>query len=168
MEETFRVINSLVDEGVIDTYALGGAIAAIRYVQPFLTEDVDVFISVSIGTQSSLMTLEPLYKHLREKGYHPNGAYVTIEGWDVQFLPVFDDLIDEAVNSANDVDLNGVNVRVMTPEHLVAIMLKTGRPKDFARVKMFLDQKKVDEKELANLVNRFGLEEKWRKYRLSL
>jgi hypothetical protein len=114
MEKTFKVINEMITSGVIDSYALGGAMAAIRYVEPFQTEDVDVFISITADA-ANLMPLELVYGHLKEKGYFPKDVYVEIEGWDVQFLPAFDELIDEAITFADDVDLNGVLVRVMKP-----------------------------------------------------
>ncbi len=157
----------MVDSGVIDSYALGGAIAAIRYVEPFQTEDVDVFISMALES-SNLTPLAPVYAYLKERGYYPKDVFIEIEGWDVQFLPVFDDLIDEAVKFADNVDLNGVDVRVMAPEYLVAIMLKTGRLKDYARVKMFFDQKQVNEDKLQELIGRFNLEERWQKYKSNL
>jgi hypothetical protein len=167
MEKTFEVINNLVTDGIIDSYALGGAMAAIRYVEPFQTDDVDVFISISVDS-SDLMPLKAVYEYLRNKGYFPKDVFVEIEGWDVQFLPVFDELIEEAVDSADTADLNGVFVRVMKPEYLVAIMLKTGRLKDFARAKMFFDQERIDADKLYALVGKFELEEKWRKYQQSL
>ena len=167
MEKTFEVINKLAADGVIESYALGGAMAAIRYVEPFQTEDVDVFISIAAET-SNLTSLARLYDHLKRAGYFPKDVYVEIEGWAVQFLPVFDELTEEAVDNADHVDLNGVVVRVMTPEYLVAMMLKTGRLKDFARVKMFFDQEKVAGDKLTLLIDRFGLNEKWRKYQKSL
>jgi hypothetical protein len=166
MEKTFAVINEILSAGVIDSYALGGAMAAIRYIEPFQTEDVDVFVSVAVET-SKLEPLKPIYDHLKARGYFPKDVYIEIEGWDVQFLPVFDELTDEAVVAADDVELNGEVIKVMKPEYLVAIMLKTGRLKDFARVKMFFDQRKVDEAKLNVLIDRFSLKEKWQKFQKS-
>ena len=163
MEKTFKVINKMLSAGVIDAYALGGAMAAIRYVEPFQTEDVDVFVSIAVEA-SNLEPLKPVYAYLKNEGYSSKDVYIEIEGWDVQFLPVFDDLTEEGVAEADDVELNGEVVKVMKPEYLVAIMLKTGRLKDFARVKMFFDQAKVDETKLKVLRDRFDLQEKWQKY----
>jgi hypothetical protein len=49
----------------------------------------------------------------------------------------------------------------MLAEHLVAIMLKTGRLKDRARVQMFLSQDAVDLELLAEIIKRHDLETKW-------
>jgi len=35
-------------EGVIEKFAIGGGIAAIYYLEPYSTEDVDVFVSSTI------------------------------------------------------------------------------------------------------------------------
>ena len=43
MKKTFEVINRMRDEGVIDRYAVGGAVAATFYLEPFATLDIDIF-----------------------------------------------------------------------------------------------------------------------------
>ena len=43
MKETFAVINQMVVDGAIEDYAVAGAIGAMFYVEPFSTEDLDVF-----------------------------------------------------------------------------------------------------------------------------
>lgn len=163
IEKVFKVINGMVDDGVLKTYAVGGAIAATFYVEAFATEDVDVFVHIAVETPM-FMELSPIYEYLNKRGYEPDREQICIEGWDVQFLLVEDNsLVDEAVSQANEFDLDGVNVRVMMPEYLVAIMLSVGRSKDLARAKMFIDQKQVDTDSLLALVDRFGLEERWRR-----
>ena len=44
MEATLAVLNDLVAQGVIQKYAIGGAVAAIFWVEPFDTIDLDVFV----------------------------------------------------------------------------------------------------------------------------
>lgn len=163
MKEIFQVINELVAEKVIDTYAVGGAIAAHFYIEAFATFDIDIFFPVA-AQSSSLFNLGPLYEHLRQKGYLPKGEMIRIKGWDVQFLPTFDDLTDEAVQNAVYFNVDGEPVRVMPAEYLVAIALKTGRSKDLARVKMFMDEGKANEELVDTLVRRFDLEARWQKY----
>jgi hypothetical protein len=163
MEKVFQVINELVGNRVIDTYAVGGAVAAFFYIEPFFTQDIDIFFPVSLES-SSIISLGPLYEHLLNKGYRPSGEMIEIEGWQVQFLPVANKLIDEAVENADLFEVGGVNVRVMPAAYLVAIMLQTGRLKDFARVKQFFEQEVVTEDYLQKLIKRFGLEDQWQKY----
>lgn len=153
----------MVDDGVLTTYAIGGAIAATFYIEAVLTEDVDVFVNIAVE-MPLFRELSPIYEYLDSKGYKPKREHVEIEGWDVQFLlSDTDELTTEAVQNANIFDYEGVNVRVMMPEYLVGIMLKTGRPKDYARATAFLEQGKVDVDSLSILVSRFGLEEQWQR-----
>ena len=42
MEATLRVLNELERNGVISRYAIGGAVGAIFYTEPFLTYDLDI------------------------------------------------------------------------------------------------------------------------------
>ena len=46
MERTVKVLNEMKTEGVILDYALGGAVAALFYIEPIETHDLDVFISL--------------------------------------------------------------------------------------------------------------------------
>lgn len=156
----------MVADGIIKDYAVGGAIAASFYVEPFATEDLDIFVHLAVETRM-FMELEPIYEYLKNKGYAPKNVQISIEGWDVQFLLVADhSLVDEAVVNSNVFDFAGVDVRVIIPEYLVAIMLEAGRSKDFARAKVFLEQEKVDVEALLVLIDRFGLEEKWQRLKL--
>lgn len=43
-KQTFAVINQMVADGVFENYAVAGAIGAMFYVEPFSTEDLDVFV----------------------------------------------------------------------------------------------------------------------------
>ncbi len=84
-------------------------------------------------------------------------AYADIEGWAVQFLPIFNPLLKEAVEEANEIRFKRTKTRVMTAEHLVAIMLQTGRPKDFGRIHQFMEQDVVNSAALSGILERLGL-----------
>src|SRR5688572_29705378 len=144
MKKTFEVINRMRDEGVIDRYALGGAVAATFYLEPFATLDIDIFISFPNVSHGLLISLESIYSYLRSLGYHAHGEHVEIEGWPVQFLPADDPLYNEAVMESLETDLDGVSLRIMSAEHLIAVALRTGRPKDFARMSQFISEKVFD------------------------
>ena len=73
MERVIQVINRMETDGVIDDYAIGGGIAAIYYLEPYETDDIDVFIPavpVEAG-QAGLISLEPIYSYLKNLGYIP-------------------------------------------------------------------------------------------------
>jgi hypothetical protein len=167
MEATFKVINRMKEDGVIENYAVGGAIAAIFYVEPFTTYDLDIFCAFN-APGSGLITLTPIYEYLRQRGYYPEKETINVEGWPVQFLPIFNPLIEEAVNEANEVEVGQTLVRVMRPEHLVAIMLDTGRAKDYARITRFLEAGAVDMDNLLVVISHHNLEAKWDDFKRKL
>jgi hypothetical protein len=139
MKETLKVINQMVKDGVIEEYAVGGPVAAINYLEPFATADLDIFVQAN-ATGSDLATPAPIYNYLVEQGYEAKGEFIYIEGLPVQFLPIFNPLTEEAVEKAQTIKYSQVTTRIMRSEHLVAIMLDTGRPKDYLRISMFLER----------------------------
>lgn len=161
MEKTLAVLNRMVADKVISNYAIGGAVAATFYLEPFATIDLDIFVQVTTEG-SELMILAPIYNYLTIRGYVTEAEYINIEDFPVQFLPVFNPLTDEAVTEAKTVRYGQQTTRVMRPEHLVAIMLDTGRAKDYLRIGAFLDQDAVDLASLRIVLTRHNLLRKWR------
>jgi len=161
MKETVKVLNQMVKRGVIQKYAIGGAIGAIYYLEPFETSDLDVFVQINLEG-STLTILAPIYDYLGESGYEAQAEFVNIEGVPVQFLPSYSPLIDEAIEKAKMVKFDRVQTRVLRPEHLVAIMIDTGRPKDYLRISMFIEQGAVKMSSLQPVLRRHNLLEKWK------
>ena len=161
IEKTIAVVNRMTDEGIIETYALGGATAVIFYTEPIATQDIDIFVHVH-STGSILTEFQPLFDYLKERGYEIKGEHIYIESFPVQFLPISKKLIDDAVIQANEFELtDGTVVRVMTPEYLVAIMLDTGRLKDYLRISIFLQHDVVNLEELQRILSEHNLAQKW-------
>src|SRR5258708_20037955 len=153
MKETFAVLNQMVADGAIDNYALAGAVGEMFYVEPFSTHDIDVLIVIP-ETEGKLIAELPGWKYLSSRGYSEiRGEGIVVEGWPIQFLPVSDALEHEAFLNATNQTLDNVIVRVVQPEHLVAMMLKTGRLKDFARIQMFLSQPPLTSKILQHILH---------------
>ena len=162
IEKPISVINQMIDDGIIENYALGGATAVIFYTEPIATEDIDTFVSIR-SSGNILMEFQPMFDYLKKRGYEIKAEHVYIEGFPVQFLPVSKDLIDEAVSEANEFQLSGGTiVRVMSPEHLTAIMLDTGRVKDYLRIGIFLQHDVVNTDELNRILEKHNLAQKWR------
>lgn len=161
MEKTIQVLNSLVNEGALGRYAIGGAMGAMFYMEPVLTYDLDVFV-VLPATEGGLITLSPLYGLLRERGYREEGECVVIEGVPVQFLPAYNALLVEALAGAAEANYSETPTRVLSVEHLVAIAVQTGREKDRQRVRLLRSQAKFDERRLGGILARHGLEERWK------
>jgi hypothetical protein len=164
MKATLEIINRMQADGVIGQYAIGGAVGATFYLEPVATLDIDVFVSFRDVPTGGLISLSPIYDYLRAHRYKPEGEYVIIEGWPVQFLPAGDALLEEALAEAIGTDLEGVPTRVMTAEHLTAIALKTGRAKDHARILQFVEGGTLDADKLDGVLKRYGLLEKWERF----
>ena len=164
MEKIFAIIKQMEVDGVIGRYAIGGAIGAIFWLEPFTTKDVDVFVSLPTSPGGTLLTLGPIYEYLLAKGFVPRGQFIVIEGWAVEFVPPGTPLVEEALAEAVERDVSGVATRVFTAEHLAAICLQVGRTKDHDRVSRFIEQEVLDAEKFEPILRRHGLLEKWRKF----
>ena len=160
MKKALEVLNQLERDGVISRYAVGGAVAAIFYMEPFATEDLDVFVLLP-SSASGLLTLSPIYEALRAQGYREDRECINIEGVAVQFLPAYNPLIEEALHEAAEVEYDGALTRILRPEYLLAIMLNTGRAKDRQRFAGFREQVSFDAQKLEDILTRHGLIERW-------
>jgi hypothetical protein len=153
----------MVADGVIENYAVAGAVGAMFYVEPFSTKDLDVLVP---APEDRLIIELPGWDYLKARGYTKiEKKAILVEGWPVQFLPATTALEYEAYLKAQVLEVEDVSVRVATPEHLVAIMVKVGRQRDLARIAMFLSQDAVDASALEEVLNRHGLLEKWLAYK---
>lgn len=165
MKATLEIINEMQRDGVIGQYAIGGAVGAIFYLEPSATFDVDIFVMLPTTAASSLVNLTPIYEYLTARGCKVDGPHIVVGDWPVQFLPPSDDLESEALAEAVAAEVKGVRTRVMTAEHLVAIALRTGRPKDHVRILQFLEQDVVDRDKLKAVLTRNRLTAKWEEFK---
>jgi hypothetical protein len=165
MKATLSVINQMYADAIIGPYAIGGAIGATFYLEPVATYDIDVFISLKRVPGSSLVSLEPIYTYLKARGCKPEKEYIIIEGWQVQFLPASDALDREALAEAIETSIEDIKTRVMTAEHLTAIALRTGRPKDKIRITQFVESGVLDEAKLNQILAGHGLLAKWENFK---
>jgi hypothetical protein len=163
MKETLAVMLQLRDEGRMSRFAVGGAVAASFYMEAVATEDLDIFAFL-LPEPSGLLTLTPLYARLRELGGEVRGEHVVLHGWPVQILPAYTPLVEEAVMQAQDQVFEGLKIPVVSADHLCAIALQTGRGKDYQRVFSLLETGAVDSERLRELIERFGLRERWETY----
>lgn len=159
--KTISVINQMAADGIIKNYALGGATAVIFYTEPIATEDGNVFVHLQAGG-NPLTGFQPIFNYLKASGYQMKGGHFYVEGFPVQFLPAGKNLLNEAIQQANEFQLaEDVIVRVMTPEHLIAVMLDTGRLKDYLRIGVFLQHEIVNLEELQSVLTKHNLTRKW-------
>jgi hypothetical protein len=162
-----QLLNKMVEDRIISKYAIAGAVAALNYIEPTLTEDLDILVSFDSERKSGLVTLGPIVSYLASAGYQEwKNEGVLVEGWPVQFLPVSDALDLEALAEAGVVvDEFGaeasITTRVLSAEHLAAIALRTGRGKDQLRIDAFVDQDVLDLVRLKEIILRHDLKQKW-------
>ncbi len=164
VKATLELINQMQADGVIADYAIGGAVAATIYVEPAATLDIDIFVTLPTTEKSPLISLAPIYQYLQARGCSVEREHILIGGWPVQFLPPSDCLQREALEEAVKVTIEGIATWVMTAEHLVAIALRTGRPKDCLRILQFIEQDAVNRNKLSDLLDRHGLRSRWQQF----
>ncbi len=163
MEKTLKVINELQTSGLIKKYAIGGAMASIFYIEPITTYYIDIMIILE-NENRLLVSLSPIYEWLSKKGYSTDKEHIIIEGIPVQFLPVYNELVEEAVNNSEEKKFKDTNTYVTKPEYQIAIMLDTYRAKDRERITRFLEQGEIDLKYLETILQKFNLNEKFKKF----
>lgn len=156
LAEVLRAANKLVVAGLMEDWALGGALAAVYYVEPFTTYDADIFF---IPADKGLTAGIPdIYAHLQSQGWQVEREHLVWRGFPVQFLAA-NGLTEEAVREARRIEFEGVPAKVFRAEHIVAIAASVGRQKDKARIEQLLQQADLD---------RLMLEKILRKHKLKL
>lgn len=165
ISQIIAVINGLEKDGIIERYAIGGAVGATFYIEPVATLDVDIFVVFRQGGGSNLLTMGPIFDYLTARGGVLEREYVVLYGWPVQFIPPTSPLVAEAIENAVIVDVEGVPAKVFTAEHLAAIALETGRPKDMARLLQFIECDVLDMERFQSIISRHGLSDRWNEFR---
>ncbi len=154
LADVLRAANDLVTAALIEDWALGGALAAIYYVEPFTTYDADIFF---IPKDKGLTPGIPaIYTHLQAQGWEVEREHLLLRGFPVQFLAA-SGLTEEAVREAERIDYEGVPAKVFRVEHIVAIAASVGRAKDKARIEQLLQQADLDQNRLEKILQRHKL-----------
>jgi hypothetical protein len=163
LKATLQLINQMQADGIINDYAIGGAVGATFYLAPAATVDLDLFVTLP-GERTLLVSLSPIYEYLKSRGSTEQDEYIVVKEWPVQFLTPRNALQEEAVNQAVSTRVEGVPTRVISAEHLVAIALETGRAKDHTRILQFVEQGAVNHEKLKDILERHGLSAKWSQF----
>ena len=158
------MLNQMERDGVTDRYAIGGAVGATFYLEPVDTLDVDVFVAFKPEGKSLLVSPSPIFDYFKKFGCQMEGEYIVLGGWPVQFLPPTGPLVEEALAEAVTRDVEGIQARVFTAEHLAAIALQTGRAKDKARLLQFIEEGALDPERFQQIVTRHALVDRWQQF----
>lgn len=162
MRELAQLLNDMQVAGVIQNYALFGAMAQMRYTEPVATLDADVLIAVAAPERMDV--LAEVYEFCTRRGFRSEGESIQIGAWPVQFVPVFSQLTQEAMEQADTADFEGIPLRVVRADYLTVIALSVGRAKDYARILALLESDSVTREQIARIAARHGLSEAWDRF----
>ena len=154
LAELLGTSNELASAGLIEDYALGGALAAIYYTEPFTTYDATIIFVASDKTLS--VGIPAIYSHLESKGWCVEREHLVIKDFPVQFLAA-SGLTEEAVRKAKRIEFEGVPAKVFRPEYIIAIAASVGRHKDLARIEQLTAHAKIDKTLLDDILLRYNL-----------
>lgn len=159
-------LNALKARGLIGAHAVGGAMAFIYWAEPFETRDVDIFAELPT-TASGLLHLAPVWEYLVAQGGAPEGQFIRLGRLLLDFVPPNDALDDEAIAEAVEVRVGEETTRVFTPEHAVAIALRTWRGKDREHIDRLIrtGRRPLDHTRLQAILQRYGLVQRWRRFK---
>jgi len=164
IKEVIAVINQMQADGVVERYAIGGAVGATFYLEPVATLDVGIFVTFESAPGSLIVSPQRIYDYLTARGCTTDREYIIIAGWPVQFLPPGTPLVAEALQESVVRDVDGTPAHVLTAEHLAAIALQTGRAKDKARLLQFVEAGVLDAARFQAILARHGLVDDWQKF----
>lgn len=164
IQDVITMLNQMERDGIITRYAIGGAVGATFYLEPVSTLDVDVFIAFKPEQESIIVSPAPIFDYLKNFGCTMEDEYIVISGWPVQFLPASGPLLEEALENAGEVDVDGEPARVLAAEYLAAIALQTGRAKDKVRLLQFSEAGVLAAPIFQDIIARHDLKEKWDKF----
>jgi len=83
----------------------------------------------------------------------------------VQFIPVYNELVREAVQKSAEVKYGRIKTQVVGLEYLVAIMIQVYRAKDRERLIKIFEETDVNLKVLRGILKKFDLTGKYDKFR---
>jgi hypothetical protein len=156
--DALRALNAIKADSVVEEYAIAGAMAMVFWSEPVPTFDLDVLVLLP-GPQRDLISLDAIYRWAESNGYPVQDEHILVGGLPIQLLPAPSGLAREAITSAVEVDYQGVLVRVVRPEYLIALYLqpqaKTGKRRE--RAATLLELPTLNHDLVNEILSRHGL-----------
>ena len=151
--QAIRVLNQLRRRKVIRNYALIGSVGATAYLEPLLTEDLDIVVLVD--TDEEYIST---FRRVTELSEGTEGMHLVFGGVPVQMFPsTTRPLYRDALDNARRARVGNLRVNVASPEHLILLGLEAFRPTDRLRILLLLEV--ADQREVGRLLRRFDDEE---------
>jgi hypothetical protein len=156
--DALRALNDIKADGVIDEYAVAGAMAVVFWAEPSPTFDLDAFVILP-GPATGIVSLDGIYRWAAARGYPSQDEHIVVEGVPTQLLPAPNALTVEAVTTAATLDYEGVPVRVVRPEYLIALALQpeARTPRRRERAAMLLELTALNRELVDDILGRYGL-----------
>lgn len=132
--DALRALNAIKADGVVEEYAIAGAMAMVFWSEPVPTFDLDVLVLLP-GPQRDLISLDAIYRWAESNGYPVQHEHILVERLPIQLIPSPSGLAREAITSAAEIDYQGVLVRVVRPEYAEVLVerLRKGKSALHAR-----------------------------------
>jgi hypothetical protein len=146
--------------GVLDRYAVSGGLAVIYYGAPIHTADANLLVSFPV---SDTRRPDPrsVFDYFESKGARRVDDCLALNGLKFKVLPANDGLTVEAVDTALRTT---EGFSVVDLEHLIAMKLLANRPKDRVHIEhLYLSGAQPTEAKLQEILQRYGLAERWMK-----
>lgn len=159
--DVYRALNAMVEEGVVQKYAVCGGTGALFYTETLRTYDIDIF--VVLEQKGLLVDISPIYNWARSRGYEVRDEHLVIHGVPVQVLDASAGMELEATERANILDYDGVLVPVVKPEYLALFYAKARGRQRITRALDLLESAPIDLELVNDVVARYGLKEVWNK-----
>lgn len=123
--DVIAAIEDLKARRFIQDYVISGAMAALFWDEAVVTFDLDVLVRLG-SAADALRPLREIYAWAAERQYPVQAEHIVISDFPVRFLPAPDALSAEAVLNAASIGVEGIEIRVVRPEYLVALWLRPG------------------------------------------
>lgn len=162
MKQVAQLLNDMLHAGIVQNYALFGAMAQMRYTEAVATLDADVLVAVP--SPDRMDVLAGIYDYCNKLGFETQGDAIRVGAWPVQFMPAFSPLTQEAMENAEKADFDSIPFRVVRADYLAVIALSVGRGKDFARILALLESLSVTRDQIARLAAKHGLTDSWSRF----
>jgi hypothetical protein len=110
-----------------------------------------------------ILSLDKIYDYAKGKGFEVDSEFINIYGWLVRCVEAsHNELWIEAIENADTFETAGIKFPVIGKEHLTAMWILAGRPKDYKKIEMFIEADFLNFDKLTQILTRYNLLEKWK------
>lgn len=124
----------------LNDFVVIGAVAATAYLEPMTTEDLDMIVLVE--TDKDYIEV---FRRVQKVADRTEGMHLVLSGVPVQMFPTTTKpLYRDTLENARTFNIDGINVKVASPEHLVVLALEANRYKDKVRIQYLLPEANIE------------------------